>query len=126
VRKVLVVEDDDDLRDVVTQTLQRKSFTVIGARDGAEALTTLERDSDVNLILLDLMMPRMHGWEFRRRQLADTRFAHIPVVVMTATTSLDEAAIDANDILRKPLSFSSLVETIERYMRKPPESTRQA
>jgi CheY-like chemotaxis protein len=116
-RTVLVVEDDDDLRQVVLQTLERKSFSVLGARDGQEALEQLERHPHVNLVLLDLMMPRMSGWEFRRRQLADERFAAVPVVVMTATTSLDEAAIQADDILRKPLSLSALVSTIERHMR---------
>lgn len=117
-RKVLVVEDDDDLRQVVTQTLERKSFTVVNARDGQEALDLLERDSAIDLILLDLMMPRMSGWEFRRRQLADPRFASVPVVVMTATASLDEAAIAADDILRKPLSFASLIATVERYTKR--------
>jgi two-component system, chemotaxis family, chemotaxis protein CheY len=117
--KVLVVEDDDDLREVVMQTLQRKSFAVAAARDGQEALDLLARENDVSLILLDLMMPRMSGWEFRRRQLADARIAGIPVVVMTATASLDEAAIHADDILRKPLSFAALIATIERHVRRP-------
>ncbi len=116
--KVLVVEDDDDLREVVTQTLRRKSFEVVSARDGQDALEKLERDPSFSLILLDLMMPRMSGWEFRRRQLADLRLREIPVVVMTATTSLDEAAIQADDILRKPISFASLIATIERYARR--------
>jgi CheY-like chemotaxis protein len=115
-RTVLVVEDDDDLRHVVTQTLELRSFVVFGARDGQEALEQLERHPQVNLVLLDLMMPRMSGWEFRRRQLADARFADVPVVVMTATASLDEAAIQADDILRKPLSLGALVSTIERHL----------
>ena len=114
---VLVVEDDDDLRDVVLQTLQRNGFAVAGARDGQEALEWLAREPLPNLILLDLMMPRMSGWEFRRRQLADKRISDVPVVVMTATHTLDEAAIHADDILRKPLSFAALVKTIKRYAR---------
>jgi CheY-like chemotaxis protein len=115
-RTVLVVEDDDDLRNVVIQTLERKDFVVLGARDGQEALELLEAHPHIGLVLLDLMMPRMSGWEFRRRQLADPRLAGVPVVVMTATASLDEAAIQADDILRKPLSLSSLVSTIERHL----------
>lgn len=115
-RTVLVVEDDDDLRQVVTQTLERKGCIVVGARDGQEALEQLERHAQIAVVLLDLMMPRMSGWEFRRRQLADARFAAVPVVVMTATASLDEAAIHADDILRKPLSLGALVSTIERHL----------
>jgi CheY-like chemotaxis protein len=115
---VLVVEDDDDLRDVVLQTLERNGFSVAGVRDGQEALDWLAKEPLPNLILLDLMMPRMSGWEFRRRQLADARFAGVPVVVMTATHTLDEAAIHADDILRKPLSFAALVKTIKRYARR--------
>jgi CheY-like chemotaxis protein len=120
--KVLVVEDDDDLRDVVTETLRRKSFAVVAARDGQEALEALEREPSVGVILLDLMMPRMSGWEFRRRQLADARWAAIPVVVMTATASLDEAAIHADDILRKPLSFAALVAAVARHLHRPDAS----
>jgi DNA-binding response OmpR family regulator len=118
---VLIVEDDDDLRVVVTQTLRRAGFRCIGARDGQEALSVLERETDRCVILLDLLMPVMSGWEFRRRQLADARLAALPVVVMTATETLDQAAIHADDILHKPLSFAALVATVERYVR-PEES----
>jgi CheY-like chemotaxis protein len=114
---VLIVEDDDDLRVVVTQTLRRAGFRCLGARDGQEALALLAREPDRCVILLDLLMPVMSGWEFRRRQLADARFAALPVVVMTATETLDQAAIHADDILHKPLSFAALVATVERYVR---------
>jgi CheY-like chemotaxis protein len=114
-RSVLVVEDDDDLRDVVGVTLERHGFQPIGARDGQEALELLAQGPLPSLILLDLMMPRMSGWEFRRRQLADPAMAAVPVVVMTATRTLDEAAIHADDILRKPLSLQALLETVKRH-----------
>ena len=112
---VLVVEDDDDLREVVVQTLTRVGYRVRGARDGEDALAQLQEDGDVGLVLLDLMMPRMSGWEFRRQQLADARLAKVPVVVMSATQTLEQAAIQADGLLRKPLSFSSLVKTVERF-----------
>ena len=76
---VLVVEDDDDLREVVVQTLTRVGYRVLGARDGEDALAQLAEERDVGVILLDLMMPRMSGWEFRRQQLADARLAKVPV-----------------------------------------------
>ncbi len=121
---VLVVEDDDDLREVVTQTLERNGFRVFSARDGQDALERLADHPGPCLILLDLMMPRMSGWEFRRRQLADPRFAEMPVVVMTATATLDEAAIHADDILRKPLSFASLLTAVKRYAPNEPDNLR--
>jgi CheY-like chemotaxis protein len=114
---VLVVEDDDDLREVVVSTLARVGYRVLGARDGQDALAQLANERDVALILLDLMMPRMSGWEFRRQQLDDARLAKIPVVVMSATQTLEAAAISADGLLRKPLSFASLVNTVERYAR---------
>ena len=123
---VLVVEDDDDLREVVTQTLERNGFRVVGARDGQDALDRLECERGPCLILLDLMMPRMSGWEFRRRQLADPRFAELPVVVMTATATLDEAAIHADDILRKPLSFASLLTAVKRCAPHDPDDIRSS
>jgi len=121
-RTVLVVEDDDDLREVVMQTLARSGFRALGACDGQEALDVLTREPEPCLVLLDLMMPRMSGWEFRRRQLADPHLAQLPVVVMTATQTLDEAAIHADDILRKPLSLATLLAAVERYAR--PERAR--
>jgi CheY-like chemotaxis protein len=121
---VLVVEDDDDLREVVVSTLERVGYRVLGARDGHDALTLLEREPDVALILLDLLMPRMSGWEFRRQQLADARLAKIPLVVMSATQTLEEAAVSADGLLRKPLSFTSLVKTVERYARGGPPRSR--
>jgi CheY-like chemotaxis protein len=114
-RSVLIIEDDDDLRNVVTETLTRAGFHCIGARDGEAALALLAEELEPCVILLDLLMPRMSGWEFRRRQLADVRWAHLPVVVMSATETLEQAAIHADGILQKPLSFAALLATVNRY-----------
>jgi CheY-like chemotaxis protein len=116
-RNVLVIEDDDDLREVVTETLQRAGFHCVGACDGDEALGFLAREHEPYLIILDLMMPRMSGWEFRRRQLADPRLARFPVVVMTATETLEQAAIHADGLLRKPLSLNALLTMVKRFAR---------
>ena len=123
---VLVVDDDADIRETIGMLLARHGFPVSTACDGADALAQLRAGAHPGLILLDLMMPRMSGWEFRRRQMADERFSAVPVVVMTATTSRDEAAIQADDILRKPLSLSSLVSTIERHLSRVAAKAREA
>src|SRR5262249_19103493 len=79
-RTVLFVDDDDDIRDAVSDLLELGGWTVARAGDGEEALDWLMRNELPALILLDLKMPRCDGYEFRARQLADARLAAIPTV----------------------------------------------
>ena len=77
---VCVVDDDADIREVLTDVLSIEGYDVVAAGDGESALALLRaRPSACRLILLDLMMPRMNGWEFRRQQLQDPTIAEIPV-----------------------------------------------
>ncbi len=117
-RKVLIVEDDEELREILRRTLVDEGVTVECAADGREALARLESSPEDTrwLVLLDLIMPRMNGWEFRARQLADERLRHIPVVVMSATENLEEAAISDEDVLHKPIAFSQLLATVARHL----------
>jgi CheY-like chemotaxis protein len=109
---ILVVEDDDDLRDTICEVLAGEGIVVQAARNGVEALSLLEKDDVPDLILLDLMMPVMNGWEFRSRQVADPRLAKIPVIVMSATERLADAAIADAAQLRKPMCLEQLVERV--------------
>jgi len=118
--KVLVIEDDNDLSDIIRRVLGDEGFDVCAARNGQEALELLERIEAPNLILLDLMMPVMDGWAFRVRQLANPRFAAIPAVVMTASQSLDDAAIDGAGLIRKPVHMEELLTRVRQHAR--PES----
>src|SRR5690349_17497986 len=104
-RPVLIVEDDADLREMMAQLLTLEGFSVETASNGREALRYLESGDGgrPNLILLDLMMPVMDGWEFRRRQLADMRSAEIPVVVLSALDQTRAADIHGAAFLKKPL-----------------------
>ena len=86
-KRILVVEDDADLGKTVARCLSDEGYEIEIAADGHSALEALRR-SPCDLVLLDLMMPKMNGWEFRARQLADPSLASIPVVVMTATSDL--------------------------------------
>jgi CheY-like chemotaxis protein len=115
--KLLVVEDDDDLRDIIRQVLSDANFEVETATHGGEALELLTRGCEPNLILLDLMMPVMNGWAFRERQLANPRLAAIPVLIMTAANNLDDAAIDGVGLIRKPVNLQDLLNMVRAHAR---------
>src|SRR6266851_2404435 len=110
---VLIVEDDPDALEALGDLLDSHGYAVSSARNGAEALELLGRSALPNLIVLDLLMPTMDGWEFRRRQKSDSRIAHIPVVVVSASSAAKP--IDADSILRKPVNIDRLLETIARH-----------
>src|SRR5687767_12098335 len=80
---VLIVEDDDDVREFMELLLTSSGYETMSARDGQEALARM-RERKPCLVLLDLQMPRMDGWEFRERQLQDVALARVPVVCITA------------------------------------------
>src|SRR5687767_10216683 len=109
---VMVVDDDDEIRDALSGLLELEGYEVICASNGKEALDLLEvRRPEV--ILLDLMMPVMDGWAFRARQKSDPRFADVPVVVLTAAGVQAAKRVDANHVLHKPLSFDRIARAIE-------------
>ncbi len=110
---VLIVEDDPDALEALGDLLDSHGYGVSSARNGAEALELLGRSPLPSLIILDLLMPTMDGWEFRRRQKNDLRIAHIPVVVVSASSAAKP--IDADSILRKPVNIDRLLETIARH-----------
>src|SRR5215216_2503170 len=107
---VLIVEDDPDVREMLTALLGTEGFYAIGAEDGLEALhllrTVRHRAPEIPcLILLDLMMPRLGGNEFRRAQLGDPTVASVPVAVMSGATDLEQRAqaLGAVATLAKPI-----------------------
>lgn len=112
--EVLVVDDDDELRETIVEVLTDVGFAVRHADNGAVALAQLRAAEALPaVILLDLMMPKMNGWEFRAAQRQDPRLAAVPVVVMTA--SRDVQGLDADHVLRKPVSLDDLVQAIARF-----------
>ena len=89
---VLVVEDDNFILDMLIDNLEDAGFTAIGATDGLAAWNQLQQGMRPCLILLDLMMPQMNGWQFRSMQQADPTLADIPVVILTAVQNPAEEA----------------------------------
>lgn len=113
---VLIVEDDEDLREMMAQLLSLEGFQTAAVANGREALDYLQQESAPDVILLDLMMPVMDGWEFRRRQQADPALADVPVIVLSA---LDQgrAEVSAEAVLKKPLDFDRLLALVRSYCR---------
>lgn len=112
-RSILVVDDDLTAIDSLTDILTAEGYTVAAAKNGKEALKHLRNSAPPQLIILDLFMPEMDGWEFRREQLKDAKLRDIPVVVMTGASVY--AGIDANVIVHKPLDVARFVSLVERY-----------
>ncbi len=106
---ILVVEDDPQLRGLMVQWLHLSGFAPITAPNGEEALILLRAGVPARVILLDLAMPVMDGWAFRRAQQGDARIAHIPVIVMTGMEKHDSSAIEPAATFTKPLDFDQLL-----------------
>jgi CheY-like chemotaxis protein len=114
---VLVVDDDEDIAQGLAEFLGDEGFNVVTAADGRAALDHLRRGLRPCTILLDLMMPRMNGWEFRHEQLQDTALKEIPIVVVTAA-GLDAAAkaqLGDVDYETKPPSLPRLLAAVRRH-----------
>jgi len=115
--RILVVDDDDDIRETLQDVLADEGFAVDAAENGKLALTYLEEHDLPCVIVLDLMMPVMGGPEFRERQLRDPRFAGIPVIVLSAAGRAGPvaAALQASVYLPKPTNVQALVDAVARY-----------
>ncbi len=115
---VLVVEDDEDIRTDLTAILRVKGFTVGEAANGKEALARLRAGERPCLMVLDLMMPVMNGWELRAVMRADDALAGIPVVVVSGKGRIppdEEKTLAPAAVLVKPFELSELLELVARY-----------
>lgn len=110
---VMIVEDDRDTREMLGRFLELEGFEVRTAANGQLALNSLQEQGGPSVILLDLMMPVMNGWQFREEQSRNPRFSRIPVVVLTAAGPREDIpAISADGWLSKPVDFDRLLATI--------------
>ena len=114
---IAVVEDDDDLREAITDLLKEAGYDVLASGNGKDALALLRQNPHVRAIVLDVMMPVMNGATFRGEQLADSSIASIPLVLLTGR---DDSAPIANMLgavacLQKPLAGDALLRVLEAY-----------
>jgi len=113
---ILLVEDDMDVRATVHDLLSDEGYSVVVTRNGAEALAYLKQTGSLpDLILLDLLMPVMDGWQFRAEQKRDPRISCIPLVVYSAIGG-PRPPIDAQAVLAKPVCLKDLLSTLERHI----------
>ena len=118
---LMIVDDDDDLRDALADVMTAQGYEVAAFADARAALAALEEGVTPFLIMLDLMMPGMSGWEFRAAQLENPTLALIPVVVVTAAGNLSDGAgtLSGVEVLEKPFALEILLPTVARYASAP-------
>jgi two-component system nitrogen regulation response regulator NtrX len=116
---VLIVDDDEDLRTAVRGVLENAGYPTAEANDGQEALAFMQQAQDKPaLLLLDLMMPSMDGWQLRGRLRTDPVLAAIPIVIMTAHAGVLRAVSNARPetpVLSKPLDVVRLLQVVATY-----------
>lgn len=117
--KILVAEDEANIRRIITTTLVRAGYRVTEACDGAQALEEFENDPDIILVLLDVMMPRMNGWEVCTRIREQSQ---VPILMLTALDSESDEVSGlgrgADDYVAKPFSSTVLVARIQSLLRR--------
>ena len=115
--EVLIVEDDDLIREAVRELLEFEGIRALTAENGQQALNLLrESSSPPALILLDLMMPVLDGWSFLEERSRDARLSEIPVVVVTAVSDDKLKEVSADGVIKKPFDFKELVSSIRSYL----------
>ncbi|HRN51239.1 MAG TPA: response regulator [Anaerolineales bacterium] len=119
-RKVVCVEDEQEMIDLIRLILSRRGFEVLGANGGVRGLELIRAEKP-DIVLLDLMMPEMDGWQVYQQLKADPSTEHIPVVVVTAKAQnidkvlgLHIAKVD--DYISKPFSLQELVDRVEAVL----------
>jgi two-component system response regulator VicR len=121
-RKVVCIEDEPEMIDLVKLILGRKGFELTGAMGGREGLEAI-REIKPDLVLLDLMMPDMDGWEVYQQMKSDEMLKHIPVIVVTAKAqSIDKVLglhiAKVDDYVTKPFGPQELLQSVERVLHK--------
>lgn len=120
--KILLVEDNEMNRDMLSRRLQRKGYEIVMAEDGEKGIAMAGAEKP-DLILMDMSLPIVDGWEATRRVKADAATRHIPIIALTAHAMSGDRdkALEAgcNDYDTKPIDLARLLEKIEAQLKKP-------
>ena len=110
---VLIVEDEEDLREMMREALELSGYSVITAQEGVDALAKLDGIDRLCLILLDLLMPGMNGWDLFERVRARPELSSVPIIVHSSAAN--QAPQGVTRVLRKPLVLDKLLSTVQEY-----------
>lgn len=113
-KSILIVEDEKDIRDTLQQVLEIEGYHVVTAANGREGLERLTKLPQPCLILLDLMMPVMNGWEFLKAHRENDIFATIPVVIVSAVGEAGQPTM-ASGFIKKPVNLDALLKFVHYY-----------
>lgn len=116
---VLVIDDDVELRDAVADALQAEGMVVATAGNGREGLEYLRAGGRPQVILVDLMMPVMNGWQFCEAKQGDPQLSAIPVIAVSAAAKKDPASpyfLNVEEIVAKPVEIEELIAVVRRYV----------
>jgi len=124
VKRILCIEDEVEMIDLVSLILKRGGYEVIGARGGREGLEAMAREKP-DLVLLDLMMPEMDGWEVYQQMKAAEHSKDIPVIVVTAKSQSIDKVLGlhigkVDDYITKPFGPQELLESVEKVLSRSP------
>ncbi len=110
---VLIVEDEEDLRELMRESLEMKGYRVVTAHEGQDALDKIDGIERLCLVLLDLLMPGMNGWDFFEKMRQRPELADVPVIVHSSAS--DRAPAGVTRVLQKPILFERLISVVSEY-----------
>jgi CheY-like chemotaxis protein len=111
---ILIVDDDDAIREALEDVLSDEGYHVVGMSDGQQALTYLQAEQRPSAMLVDLWMPVMDGWKFLEAVLDDPRFSRIPLIVLTAARDQRARDLRVSEVLTKPVQLQQVLAVLER------------
>ncbi len=117
---ILVIDDERDLVDLLAMRLEIDGFTIMKAFNGKEALSKL-KEKKPDIILLDIMMPEMNGYEVCQEIKNDSQYKNIPVIILTAKVRKEDQErgrqVGSDDFIAKPYEYSELIEKIQKFIK---------
>lgn len=124
-KRIVIVEDDIDVRETLAEVLSEEGYDTTAFSGGQAALQHLAKLEQMPaLILLDLMMPTMDGWDFRREQRLLGALIEVPTVILSADGNIERnmESLEVNGYLRKPIHIKTLLQLVERFCGPPPSA----
>src|SRR5256885_14333765 len=112
---VAIIEDDTEFRNMLRELLEEEQYRVVAVSNGAEALSLLQGETLPNVILLDVSMPVMDGFDFLRHRNEDPQLSAVPVVLVTNAKPHERPTVGVSDVVRKPIDIDEILFAIKRY-----------